>query len=420
MKDYVEKELLQQVPLDYEHPLKSSITLFARDIFDKKNENAEILVYFNGGPGVSCIRDWRETEWVVEALKTYRVILLDQRGTGRSQPVDLNILSTFKSSESLYQYLTYFRADNIVRDTEFLRTHSLKRAKITIFGQSFGGFVVFSYLSMAPKALRGALITAGIPPLTCNSVEAVYQALITTIEKRNEKFYQAYPQDKIKVERIVTLIQQAPMSINGELLTLERFLDLGWYFGHEEGFETIHHLLDEAFCDEKMTQLSWRFAKNILQMTSFWEMNPLYALLHESIYCYGFGSHWAAEKVKQQIQSFNLKNKLPYFSGEMVRSTMLQDYAGLTAFEEAANLLAQKNDWPLLYDMAVLAKNTVPVEALLMTDDFYVNYDLAKTAASRIKNIKLWQHKTWQHDALRKHGKKVMSTLLKRLDKRII
>ena len=31
-----------------------------------------------------------------------------------------------------------------------------------------------------------------------------------------------------------------------------------------------------------------------------WDINPLYAVLHESIYCQGAASHWAAQRVREQ------------------------------------------------------------------------------------------------------------------------
>lgn len=33
-----------------------------------------------------------------------------------------------------------------------------------------------------------------------------------------------------------------------------------------------------------------------------WDTNPLYALLHEAIYCQGAASNWAAHRVRQQQQ----------------------------------------------------------------------------------------------------------------------
>lgn len=409
--NYIEQEIYLSVPLDYSQSEGAKIKLFARDLYAPGHEQAELLFFFNGGPGFACVRAWRDTPWLIEALKTYRVVLLDQRGTGHSQMVDLNNLQAFTSPEILAEYLSHFRADNIVRDAEYLRAHIFKRDQISVMGQSFGGFVVLSYLSQAPQSLTRAFITAGIAPLLCNSVDEVYSALFNTVKDRNQRFYQRYPADRAKVQAIVAALTVSPMQIAGEVLSVERFLDLGWYLGEENGLATLHHWLDQAFCEADCTRLSWSFAKNVLQATSFWQTSPLYVLMHEAIYCQGFAGNWAADRVKRSLAEFDASQAVPYFSGEMVRANMLQDYPGLTPFAQAAQLLAQKTDWPLLYDLEVLAANTVPVVALLMTDDFYVNYDLAKQALRGIANVRVWRHKTWQHDALRKHGKSVMRGL---------
>lgn len=411
MKNYIETEVLQRVPLNYQLLTGDSISLFARDIYIEGNEQAELLFFFNGGPGLSCIRDWRNSAWVLEALEKYRVILLDQRGTGRSQPIDLMMLDQFSSTENLCDYLVHFRADNIIRDAEFLRQHFFKRDKISILGQSFGGFVVLSYLSFFPDSLNQAFITAGIAPLTCSSVTEVYQALAKNLVLRNEKFYQQYPKDKMKVQKIVNILRNNHIKIGDETLTLERFLDLGWYLGSEGGFETLHHFFDEAFCDEAMTNLSWRFIKKMLDATNFWETDPLYAVLHESIYCNGYASHWAADQVMKSIKAFSTQQTLPYFSGEMVRKNMFKDYNGLKNFFKVSELLAQKTDWSKLYDLSVLQNNTVPLSVLLITDDLYVNYELSQMALKQIKNARIYQNETWQHDAIRKHGKEVMKKL---------
>lgn len=414
MPHYIEREIHQCVPLDYQQANYAHITLFARDIYQEGQEQAEVLVFLNGGPGFSCVREWRHSAWLIEALKTYRVLLVDQRGTGRSQAVGLHTLEAFSLNQDLAEYLTHFRADNIVRDVEFLRAQVLKKTKITLLGQSFGGFVALSYLSLAPQSLSRVFITAGMAPVLCTSVEQVYQALAKTVLERNQHFYRRYPEDQAKVQAIVVALKKQPLCLSGESLTLSRFLDLGWYLGQEEGFETLHAVLDEAFTDEKMSQLTWRFGKTVLEMTSFWEKNPLYVLLHESIYCQGFASAWAADRVKQAWPAFDLTQELPCFSGEMVRRGMLEDYVGLQPFKTVAELLAQKSDWPKLYDRQVLAANTVPIDALLMQQDFYVDHGLACEVIQWMPTLTVWHHPTWQHDALRKHGQPIMRAWLGR------
>ncbi|MFX4431709.1 alpha/beta fold hydrolase, partial [Acinetobacter baumannii] len=78
--------------------------------------------------------------WLKRALKNYRVLLLDQRGTGLSSPVTQQTLSELSDSQSQFEYLKHFRGDNIVRDSEFIRKALIGKIKWTVLGQSYGGF----------------------------------------------------------------------------------------------------------------------------------------------------------------------------------------------------------------------------------------------------------------------------------------
>ena len=114
------------------------------------------------------------------ALKDYRVLLLDQRGTGRSTPIgDI----PGDSAEAQASYMALFRADSIVRDAELIR-QELDVQRWSILGQSFGGFCAMTYLSFAPEGLEGAMITGGLAPIG-RPVDDVYRATYARMAERN-------------------------------------------------------------------------------------------------------------------------------------------------------------------------------------------------------------------------------------------
>ena len=137
-----------EVPLDHADPDGAKITVFAREVADPDGADRPFLVYFEGGPGYEAPRPTRVPAapgWLGRALKEFRVLLLDQRGTGRSAPVAV--------AEA--DRLRHFRADSIVRDAEAFR-EALGVERWSVLGQSFGGFCVTTYLSLAPEgAARG-------------------------------------------------------------------------------------------------------------------------------------------------------------------------------------------------------------------------------------------------------------------------
>lgn len=76
------------VPLNWRQPEGKTITLFSREVVDPTRKDADLpmLVFFQGGPGGKSPRPTgRGPSWLAEALKTHRVVLPDQRGTGAAR-----------------------------------------------------------------------------------------------------------------------------------------------------------------------------------------------------------------------------------------------------------------------------------------------------------------------------------------------
>lgn len=73
-----------------------------------------------------------------------------------------------------------------------------------LFVQSYGGFCVVTYLSLAPKGLKCALITGGLPPIGKGcTADLVYRACFEQILHQNEKYYKRFPQDIEVVREVV-------------------------------------------------------------------------------------------------------------------------------------------------------------------------------------------------------------------------
>lgn len=402
------------VPLDYAKPNDEKIEIFTREIAEPHSQDKAICVFLMGGPGHPAPRNWQDNDWIKELAKHYRVILLDQRGTGRSQRVDINSPIMQKTPEDLAEYLSFFRADSIVCDIEYLRTNIFKKDKIYILGQSYGGFIAIAYLSIAPEGLAGAYITCGMPPININSVDDIYTPLLNKIFLRNQFFYKRFPQHIDTVKRICGILHEQPLKFAAGLYTAERFLDLGWCLGMEDGDIKLKQILDDAFIDSSKQTLSWGFLNIAAQSISQWETNPIYTLLHEPIYCNNIKSDWSADRVKAQNGNFAATAQQPCFSGEMIRHGMFKEYPGLVPFAQAAEILAQKV-WGNIYSSQQLQKNTVPVVMLICKDDFYIDYGSSLETAALIKNTNLWIDDHYQHDAIRKHGKQVISTLITKM-----
>lgn len=137
------------------------------------------------------------------------------------------------------KYLKSFRADNIVRDCESVRKaltkdYPAEKQKWSVLGQSFGGFCCTTYLSMFPEGLREVFMCGGLPPLV-DSPDAVYEKLYLQLKKRNEAYYNKYPEDVDRVKKILALLQRfgnSTVRLPSEgSLSARRFQQLGLAFG---------------------------------------------------------------------------------------------------------------------------------------------------------------------------------------------
>ncbi len=413
-KHWNSREILLSVPLDYQQPNRASIEIFAQEVWLSGMENAPICVFLQGGPGFESPKDLSSVAWLPPLLKQFRVLLLDQRGTGRSTPIGPELTHALPNVQEQLEYIIHFRADNIVRDLEQIRTRLYLAKTWYLLGQSFGGFISCHYLSYYPEALAGVFICGGLPPLMLSDAKQVYQALTPMLKKRSKEYFERYPEDKIKVKKILALLEASPYSLpDSGTFTTERFRDTGIILGTTNGFQRMHALLSQAFTDSSEQQLRWAFIESFKQQTDY-ETNPLYFLLHEAIYCQLNASHWAAYQTVIEDPEYGQSQECPMFWGETVRPDMVKEYAQLKGFAQLADKLANYTAWPTLYNTQQLATNPVPVQCIVYEQDYYVDFQQSLNTAAAIKNCSVWVHPNWQHDAIRAHGDQLIPELLER------
>ncbi len=408
------------VPLDYSGSTQEHINVFAREVVAVGKHKTDLpwLLFLQGGPGFPSPRPESASGWIKRALQDYRVLLLDQRGTGRSTPVTHQTLARLPSAQAQADYLKHFRADSIVQDAEYIRKQLLGADHTwSVLGQSFGGFCLTHYLSVAPQGLREAIFTGGLPPLN-GTADDVYRATYQRVMGQNRRFYERYPDAVERIHEIVAYLTDHEVHLpGGGRLTPRRFQQLGIEFGFSGGFEKIHYLIEEAFINDgaQGRELSYAFLRSIENMQSF-ETNPLYVVLHEAIYCQQQASNWASDRVRQEFPEFDISADQPILlTGEMVFPWMCEDYAYLRPLKDAADRVAAYAGWPRLYDSTVLQQNTVPAVAAIYYDDMYVERHFSEQTAQAIQGIKLWVTNEYDHSGLRMNGEQILDRLLRML-----
>ncbi|GAA3579607.1 alpha/beta fold hydrolase [Amycolatopsis ultiminotia] len=385
------------VPLDHASPGDGEITVFARQVADPDGLDRPFLVYLQGGPGHEAPRPSASTpSWLPRALREYRVLMLDQRGTGRSTPVGT---LPGRSPAEQAAYLTHFRADSIVRDAELIR-RELGIDRWSVLGQSFGGFCTLAYLSQAPDGLREAFFTGGLPPLKRHPDE-VYTATFATMLERNRRYYERYPADRERVRALLPRLDEGEITLpDGSTLTARLFRQLGYLLGAGGGPETLHYLLERD-------PASPAFAHDLASMLPFTARNPLYSVVHESSYADGGATRWSAQRVIPEA----FAEDPTLLTGEHVFPWLFEDVRGLRPLREAAGLLAA-HEWPRLYDADALRACTVPAAAAIYAEDVYVDRVFSEETARLIPTLRPWVTNEYEHNGVRVAGEQVLGRLV--------
>jgi pimeloyl-ACP methyl ester carboxylesterase len=233
---------LLAVPLDHDKPDGERIEVFAREVTALGGEDRPYLVFLQGGPGHEAPRPTGRPlspVWLERALCDYRVLLLDQRGTGRSTPYGAPGSDPAADAE----YLTHFRADAIVRDAECLREH-LGVRRWSLLGQSFGGYCSLHYLSAAPGSLREVYITGGLPPVG-RPVDDVYAATFARMRRLNARYHRRFPHDRDRLASLLGMCDAGRLrGPGGNGITRGLLRTSGHPLGMDGGAEAVHYLLE--------------------------------------------------------------------------------------------------------------------------------------------------------------------------------
>jgi len=384
------------VPLQLGGPDKRTLTVFTREVCAPEREPRPYLVFLQGGPGFEATRPTSPPSgWMKRALADYRVLLIDQRGTGRSTPVGSALPGDTPQQQA--DYLTHFRADAIVRDCELIR-RELGVDRWSVLGQSFGGFASMTYLSFAPDGLREVFITGGLSPIG-RPVDDIYRATYVRLAEKNRAYFARYPDDLARTRDILRRLDAEEVCLpSGDRLTARRFRQLGMWLGDSAGFENLHHVLERPFG-------SLAFLHDVEGAAPF-ARNPIYATLHESSYADGVATRWSAARVQPKTFAVDAS-----YTAEHIFPWMWDDYAALRPHKAAADILAE-HAWPRLYDADQLRNNEVPVAATIYYNDLYVERTFADETAATIRGLRPWITNELEHNGLRADGERVLGKLI--------
>lgn len=413
VQEFTITEHVSRVPVVWADPGRfGDIDVFTREVVATaaRDKDLPALIFLQGGPGGESPRPPHNT-WIKWATKHFRVFLMDQRGTGRSTPVNGRVISDLSEQLSVAgaaDYLSFFRADSIADDVAYLAGQLTPTGKWVTLGQSFGGFITLALLSRHPEVVTASLTTGGIPAID-RDTDTLYEDLIPLQTARNEEFRTLYPADQNLLNTLATIADAGGLvTTGGEQITARRLQMLGWSFGMSDGVENLHWLLDTAL--DSYGNVQQRFVESVAHATDY-TSNPLYITLQEGCYHQGKRSGWGAYTTLQRHPEYASNARPLQTFAEFAQPWMFDEIPSLRPFKTVAEELAGERDWSQLWDVEQLERNEVPLAAAQYVHDPYVGLAGAKRTLAHVGNSHLWATDEYLHNGLRLAGDKILAHL---------
>lgn len=366
-----------------------TIDIFARVITREGGERLPYLVFLQGGPGHEAPRPFHASSspaWLDEALAHYRVVMLDQRGTGLSTPVGDADLE--RGAAEVAEYLTHLRADSIVRDCEAMREH-LSAETWSVLGQSFGGFTTLAYLSTDADSLADVFITGGLSTVNRHPDE-VYTLCYDKMRAASERYYRRFPEHRDVMRRLVDRAAAGDIVLpDGEVVSPSRLRSVGSALGTNDGWQTVWSLLERD-------PASNAFRHDLMHAMPYGGRNPLYFAFHESSYASGHATRWSAERTEPQ----DFRDDVTLFTGEHIRSEWTETVPAFQPWRDVTLALADF-EWPRIYNEVAIAASGATGAAAVYVNDVYVPMEFSLETARLLPGVELWVTSEHEHNGVR-------------------
>jgi pimeloyl-ACP methyl ester carboxylesterase len=202
------------------------------------------ILFLQGGPGGAALETidyWRDLPW----RETRDIILVDQRGTGYSEP-DLACTELYEMEDlleavqacrvrlsritNLQAYNSYENAADIA-----LVTKALGYEEINLYGVSYGTRLALTVMRDSPERIRSVVLDSTYPPQVERLLETevnFYEMLQRLFSdcKANESCNTAYPTLEQDFIETLARLEDIPASIWSDALYLNGSDFLGVYF----------------------------------------------------------------------------------------------------------------------------------------------------------------------------------------------
>jgi pimeloyl-ACP methyl ester carboxylesterase len=229
------------VPDDHSQPNGKRIEIFLAVLPSlARRPEADPLFLFAGGPGQAASDQGRVAMALNDIRKTRQIVLVDQRGTGKSKTLTCDTTEDTKNKDALVEALNAdiasvekewtkclatmkgnpatHRTDDYINDLELVRK-GLGYEKINVWGGSYGSRVALRYVKRFPASIRTAMLD-GVAPTSLHlpddamaTSEMQLKAALGACAE-SKACAKAYPNLSATLDTLIEKLRSAPQAIN--------------------------------------------------------------------------------------------------------------------------------------------------------------------------------------------------------------
>lgn len=199
-----------------------------------RNPEPDPLFFLTGGPGQAATESYPLLSSAFERIHQKRdIILVDQRGTGKSNPltctgvedIDLDATDNQELANRLKQCLSQLDANpalytttNAMQDLDQVR-ETLGYEQINLYGISYGTRAALTYLSLYPVHIRSIILDGVVPqdePLGLSVGRDAQRALDLIFSRcdRQPSCSRAFPEVRAEFKQLLDSLETDPVEVS--------------------------------------------------------------------------------------------------------------------------------------------------------------------------------------------------------------
>ncbi|HEX9839428.1 MAG TPA: alpha/beta fold hydrolase [Anaerolineales bacterium] len=197
----------------------------------KRSPEPDPLFILAGGPGQSAIEVFPALSAALFRIHEKRdIILVDQRGTGKSNPLrcldpeedktleDEQVIALLQECpKKLDADLRYYTTDIAMQDLDVVRS-ALGYESINLFGVSYGTRAALTYMKMYPRHVRSAILDAVVDPAFVLYMDAAQdgQAALDQFFARcqaDEACVSTFPDLRSEFDAVLQKLEETPVEV---------------------------------------------------------------------------------------------------------------------------------------------------------------------------------------------------------------